>query len=143
MVWSLWRRMGFVYRKELGLYKDPYQYFGMLSMEMHRSIRLVVDTGLHSKSWSREKAIQFSLENEAEGEEGIIAEIERYMAIPGQALSYKFGQLKILELRKKAETALGKDFDIKKFHEQVLDSGVLPLALLEQKINNWIASSKK
>ncbi len=129
--------------KELGLYNDPYQYFGMLSMEMHRSIRLVVDTGLHSKGWTREQAIKFSLENEAEAEEGIIAEIERYMAIPGQALSYKLGQLKILELRKKAETALGKDFDIKKFHEQVLNSGVLPLALLEQKINNWIANSKK
>ena len=129
--------------KELGLYNDPYQYFGMLSMEMHRSIRLVVDTGLHSKGWTREQAIKYSLENEAEGEEGIIAEIERYMAIPGQALSYKFGQLKILELRKKAETSLGKDFDVKKFHAQVLESGVLPLALLEQKINNWIKESKK
>jgi uncharacterized protein (DUF885 family) len=124
--------------KELGLYKDPYQYFGMLSMEMHRSIRLVVDTGIHTKGWSREKAIQYSLENEAESEEGIIAEIERYMAIPGQALSYKIGQLKILELRQKATEKMGKDFDIKKFHEQVLESGVLPLALLEEKINKWI-----
>jgi uncharacterized protein (DUF885 family) len=129
--------------KELGLYKDPYQYFGMLSMEMHRSIRLVVDTGIHYKGWSREQAIQYSLENEAEGEEGIIAEIERYMAIPGQALSYKLGQLKILELRKNASEKLGKDFDIKKFHEEVLNSGVLPLALLEEKINSWINSSKK
>ena len=124
--------------KELGLYKDPYQYFGMLGNEMHRAIRLVVDTGLHSKGWSREKAIQYSLDNEAESVEGITAEIERYMAIPGQALSYKIGQLKILELRKKAETKMGKNFDIKVFHQKVLESGVLPLALLEKKINVWI-----
>ncbi len=124
--------------KELGLYKDPYQYFGMLGNEMHRSIRLVVDTGLHSQGWTREQAIQYSLDNEAESLEGITAEIERYMAIPGQALSYKIGQLKIIELRKKAELKLGKKFDIKVFHQKVLESGVLPLALLEKKINAWI-----
>lgn len=125
--------------KELGLYTDPYQYFGMLGNEMHRAVRLVVDTGMHSKGWSREQAIKFSLENEAESEESIIAEIERYMAIPGQALSYKMGQLKILELRQKAQEKLKDKFDIKVFHQQVLESGCLPLALLEQKINNWMA----
>ena len=124
--------------KELGLYNDPYQYFGMLGSEMHRAIRLVVDTGLHSKNWTREQAIQYSLDNEAESELSIISEIERYMAIPGQALSYKIGQLKILELRKKAETKMGSKFDIKKFHQIVLESGVMPLALLEKKVNAWI-----
>ncbi|ARV14943.1 DUF885 domain-containing protein [Polaribacter sp. SA4-12] len=128
--------------KELGLYTDPYQYFGMLGMEMHRAIRLVVDTGLHAKGWSREKAIQYSLENEAEGEASIISEIERYMANPGQALSYKIGQLKIRELRAKAKKQLGKKFDIREFHNQVLETGCIPLALLENKIDNWIASIK-
>lgn len=128
--------------KELGLYTDPYQYFGMLGAEMHRAIRLVVDTGIHSKGWSREKAIQYSLDNEAESEAGIISEIERYMANPGQALSYKIGQLKIRELRAKAKEALGDQFDIRQFHNQVLETGCVPLALLEDKINNWIAASK-
>jgi uncharacterized protein (DUF885 family) len=123
--------------KELGLFTDPYQYFGMLGAEMHRAIRLVVDTGLHSKGWTREEAIQYSLDNEAESEAGITSEIERYMANPGQALSYKIGQLKILELRAKAENELGDDFNIKEFHNQVLESGCLPLALLEDKIIAW------
>ncbi len=128
--------------KELGLYQDPYQYFGMLGAEMHRAIRLVVDTGLHAKGWSREKAIQYSLDNEAEPEASIISEIERYMANPGQALSYKIGQLKIRELRAKAEKKLGEKFDIRVFHNQVLETGCVPLALLEQKIDNWIAHLK-
>jgi uncharacterized protein (DUF885 family) len=128
--------------KELGVYTDPYQYFGMLSMEMHRAIRLVVDTGLHAKGWTREEAIQYSLDHEAESEESIIAEVERYMATPGQALSYKIGQLKIRELRTKAEQELGDDFDIREFHSQVLNSGSLPLVLLEEKINGWIADQK-
>ena len=123
---------------ELGLYKDPIQYFGMLSMEMHRAIRLVVDTGIHSKGWTREEAIQYSLDNEADSEESVIAEIERYMATPGQALSYKIGQLKIRELRTKAESKLGDTFSITEFHNQVLNSGSLPLVLLEEKIDNWI-----
>ena len=126
--------------KELGLYDDPYQYFGMLSAEMHRAIRLVVDTGLHTKGWSREKAIQYSLDNEAESEAGITSEIERYMANPGQALSYKIGQLKIRELRSNAEQKLGDKFDIKMFHEKVLESGCIPLQLLEEKINKWVTS---
>ena len=128
--------------KELGIYTDPYQYFGMLSMEMHRAIRLVVDTGIHAKGWSREKAIQYSLDNEAESEESIIAEIERYMATPGQALSYKMGQLKIRQLRTKAEKALGDNFNIRDFHSQILNSGSLPLVLLEEKIDNWIAQQE-
>lgn len=126
--------------EELGLYDDPYQYFGMLSAEMHRAIRLVVDTGLHTKGWSREKAIQYSLDNEAESEAGITSEIERYMANPGQALSYKIGQLKIRELRSNAEQKLGDKFDIKLFHEKVLESGCIPLQLLEEKINKWVSS---
>jgi uncharacterized protein (DUF885 family) len=128
--------------KELGLYKDPYQYFGMLGNEMHRAIRLVVDTGIHSKGWTREQAIQYSLENEAESEASIVSEVERYMAIPGQALSYKIGQLKIMELRKKAQEQLKDKFDIKVFHQKVLESGVMPLALLEKKINDWIEKEK-
>jgi len=126
--------------KELGLYEDPYQYFGMLGAEIHRAIRLVVDTGLHAKGWTREQAIQYSLDNEAESEASIISEVERYMANPGQALSYKVGQLKIRELRTLAETALGSDFDIKHFHRIVLESGCIPLSYLEDKIINWIST---
>ncbi|MFD0994076.1 DUF885 domain-containing protein [Tenacibaculum geojense] len=128
--------------KELGLYTDPYQYFGMLGMEMHRAIRLVVDTGLHAKGWTREQAIQYSLDNEAESEASIISEIERYMANPGQALSYKIGQLKIRSLRDKATKELGDKFDIKEFHNQILETGCIPLALLEDKINSWIQLKK-
>jgi len=128
--------------KELGLYEDPYQYFGMLSMEMHRAIRLVLETGIHAHGWTREKAIQYSLDNEAESEDKIIVEVERYMATPGAALCYKVGQLKIRELRTKAEKALGDKFSIREFHNQVLNSGSLPLVLLEKKINLWINRSK-
>jgi uncharacterized protein (DUF885 family) len=129
--------------KELGLYEDPYQYFGMLSMEMHRAIRLVVDTGLHAKGWTREQASQYSLDHEAASEDDIVAEIERYMAWPGQALSYKVGQLKIRELRARAENALGPRFDIREFHTRVLESGCMPLKLLERKIDRWINARLK
>ena len=128
--------------KELGLYTDPYQYFGTLGAEMHRAVRLVVDTGLHSKGWTREQAIQYSMDNEAESEAGIISEIERYMANPGQALSYKIGQLKIIELRERAKKELGDKFDIRKYHNQVLETGSVPLDLLENKIDRWIQESK-
>lgn len=128
--------------KELGLYNDPYQYFGMLGSEMLRATRLVVDTGLHWKGWTREQAIQFKMENEAEPADGIVMEVERYMAMPGQATSYKIGQLRIIALRKKAEAALGKKFDIREFHARILESGVMPLALLEAKIDSWIAAGK-
>lgn len=128
--------------KELGLYDDPYQYFGMLSAEMHRAIRLVVDTGIHAKGWTREQAIRYSLDHEAESEASIVAEIERYMAWPGQALSYKVGQLKIRELRARAEKELGGRFDIREFHDRVLESGCLPLRVLEQKIDRWIREKR-
>ena len=124
--------------KELGLYDDPYQYFGMLSAEMHRAIRLVVDVGLHHKGWTREEAIAYSLDNEAESEASVISEIERYMVMPAQALSYKIGQLTILRLRQEAEKALGDDFDIKAFHNTILDAGDMPLAVLEQRVRSWI-----
>ncbi len=127
---------------EMGLFEDPYQYFGKLSDEMLRAMRLVVDTGLHAKGWSREQAIQYMKDNSPLAETDIIAEVERYMAIPGQALSYKVGQLKILELRAKAEKALGDKFDLKDFHTQVITSGSLPMAVMEQKIDNWIAAKK-
>lgn len=129
--------------KELGLYEDPYQYFGMLSMEMHRAIRLVVDVGLHDKGWTREEAIAYSLDNEAFPEAGIISEIERYMVEPAQPLSYKIGQLTILRLRQEAEKALGDDFDIKAFHNTILDAGDMPLAVLEQRVRAWIEEGGK
>ena len=129
--------------KELGLYTDPYQYFGMLSAEMHRAIRLVVDAGIHTKGWTREQAIQFSMENETESKADITAEIERYMAIPGQALSYKIGQLKILALRKKAEQELGARFSLSKFHDEILKDGCLPIAVLEAKMDKWIETQKQ
>jgi uncharacterized protein (DUF885 family) len=128
--------------KELGIFKNPYLYFGMLSSEIHRAIRLVVDTGLHSKGWSREQAIQYSLENEAESESSITSEIERYMANPGQALSYKIGQLNLIELRERGKQKLGDKFDIKEYHNQVLETGCIPLQLLEDKIDVWILSQK-
>jgi len=128
--------------KELGLYTDPYQYLGMLSNEIHRAIRLVVDVGIHAKGWTREQAIEYSLNHEAESESSIVSEIERYMAAPGQALAYKIGQLKILELRAKAEKSLGSKFDLKEFHDIVLQSGSVPLRILEINVNNWLASKK-
>jgi uncharacterized protein (DUF885 family) len=124
---------------EMGLFSDPYQYFGKLSDEMLRAMRLVVDTGLHAKGWSREQAIQYMKDNSPMAETDIIAEVERYMAIPGQALSYKVGQLTILKLRAEAEEKLGDKFDIKGFHDQILTSGSLPMAVMEQKIARWIA----
>jgi len=129
--------------KELGLYSDPYQYFGMLSAEMHRAIRLVVDVGLHHKGWTREEAIAYSLENEASSEDETIAEIERYMVMPAQALSYKIGQLTILRLRKEAENKLGDAFDIKAFHNIMLDAGDMPLAVLELRVKTWIEKEGK
>lgn len=129
--------------KELGLYTDPYQYFGMLGQEMHRALRLVLDVGLHVKGWTREQAIQYSMDHEAGSEQGIISEVERYIGMPGQALSYKIGQLKIRELRTKAEQELGAKFNIAEFHDVILSQGCLPLKLLEEKINSWIEEKKK
>jgi uncharacterized protein (DUF885 family) len=127
---------------ELGVETDPYQRYGGLDDEMLRAMRLVVDTGIHHKGWGRDQAIKYMLDNSAMGRTDATAEVERYIAIPGQALAYKVGQLKILELRARAEKALGPRFDIRAFHEQVLGTGSLPLVVLEQKIDRWIASRK-
>jgi uncharacterized protein (DUF885 family) len=127
---------------ELGMESDPYQRFGGLNDEMLRAMRLVVDTGIHAKGWGRDQAIQYMLDNSGMSRTEVVAEVERYIAIPGQALAYKIGQLKILELRARAEAALGPRFDIKDFHAQVLMSGSLPLTVLERKIDDWIASRR-
>jgi len=126
----------------LGLYTDPYQKFGNLSEEMHRAIRLVVDVGMHTKGWTREQAIQFSLDHEAEPEADITTEIERYMAIPGQALSYKIGQLNILQLRAEAQQQLGSKFNWGNFHEEILKNGCLPLSVLDADFNLWLSKQK-
>jgi uncharacterized protein (DUF885 family) len=127
---------------ELGMETDPYQRFGGLNDEMLRAMRLVVDTGIHAKGWSRERAIRYMLDNSGMSETEVTAEVERYIAIPGQALAYKLGQLKILELRARAEAALGPRFDLRAFHAQVLMTGSLPLTVLERKIDDWIAGQR-
>jgi uncharacterized protein (DUF885 family) len=127
---------------ELGLFKDPYQLQGRYDDEMLRAMRLVVDTGLHAKGWTRDQAIKYMLDNSAMGKTDATSEVERYIAIPGQALAYKIGQLKIHELRTRAEQALSDKFDIRGFHAQVLGTGALPLAVLESKIDTWIAAQK-
>lgn len=123
---------------ELGLYKDPYQYFGWLIADIWRANRLVVDTGMHALGWSREEAIEWMKSNSPMAETEVLAEVNRYIAIPSQALAYKIGQLKIRELRTRAEQALGDNFDIREFHNQVLTTGALPLFVLEDKIDRWI-----
>jgi uncharacterized protein (DUF885 family) len=128
--------------KDLGLYKDPYQYMGALGDEMHRAIRLVVDVGLHTKNLSREEAIQYMMDNEAISEQGATAEIERYMAIPAQALGYKIGALKIRELRSKYESLLGTKFSLANFHDQVLKYGAMPLDVLEKMMDEWAGSQQ-
>jgi uncharacterized protein (DUF885 family) len=127
---------------ELGMETDPYQRFGGLNDEMLRAMRLVVDTGIHAKGWSREQAIDYMLANSGMSRTEVVAEVERYIAIPGQALAYKIGALKILELRARAEQALGDRFDLRDFHAQVLMTGALPLPVLERKIDDWIASRR-
>jgi uncharacterized protein (DUF885 family) len=126
----------------LGLFTDPYQRFGHLDDEMLRAMRLVVDTGIHSKGWTREQAIEYMLANSGMGRTDATAEVERYIAIPSQALAYKVGALTIQRLRSKAEAALGKRFDPRAFHAQVLMTGALPMAVLEKKIDDWIAASR-
>ncbi len=127
---------------EMGFYKDPYQRFGTLSDEMLRAMRLVVDTGIHAKGWTRDQAIEYMLSNSDMGRTDATAEVERYIAIPSQALAYKTGAMTIQRLRKKAEADLGSKFDIRAFHDQVLNTGALPLAVLEKKIDAWIKASK-
>jgi uncharacterized protein (DUF885 family) len=127
---------------ELGLYTDPYQYFGALYTDIWRANRLVVDTGLHAMGWSREEAIDWMRSNSPIAETDVVAEVERYIAIPSQALAYKIGQMKIRELRGRAEAALGDRFDVRAFHNQVLTTGSLPLLVLEAKIDRWIKSQQ-
>ena len=124
--------------KDMGFYADPYSDFGRLAMELWRACRLVVDTGLHAKQWSREKAIDYLVENTPNAKYDAVKAIERYIAMPGQATAYMIGKLKIMELRDKARNALGEDFDIRSFHDEVLKDGPVPLSLLEAKIDTWI-----
>jgi len=127
---------------EIGLYKDdPFGDLGRLQAEMFRAVRLVVDSGLHAKGWSREQAIEYMVNTTGMGESEVISEVERYMALPGQALAYKVGQLKILELREKARAALGPKFNLKDFHTVVLENGAVPLTVLERLVDDWIAST--
>jgi len=124
--------------KEIGVYTDPYQYFGGLNAELWRSIRLVVDTGIHAKGWSRQQVLDYMYANSAVAEARAVSEAERFMAIPGQALAYKVGQLKIREIRDNAEARLGDKFDVKAFHTEVLRDGAMPLSMLKAKIDRWI-----
>jgi uncharacterized protein (DUF885 family) len=134
--WALYtERLG----KEVGFYQDPYSDYGRLNDEILRAIRLVVDTGLHSKKWTREQVVQYFRDHSAIDEVEIQAETDRYIVWPGQALAYKIGQLKILELRQRAEKALGAKFDIRAFHDEVLSAGALPMGLLEERVDAWIA----
>jgi uncharacterized protein (DUF885 family) len=129
--------------KEVGFYQDPYSEYGRLENEMWRSVRLVVDTGVHDQHWSRQQMIDFFHEHTAMDDQNIETEVDRYIAWPGQALAYKLGQMKILELRERAREALGSRFDIRAFHDAVLDEGPLPLDLLDTRINRWIAEQKE
>jgi uncharacterized protein (DUF885 family) len=134
--WALYsERLG----KEIGFYQDPYSDYGRLEADMWRSIRLVVDTGVHSQHWSRQQMVDYFHDHSAIDETNVQSEVDRYIAWPGQALGYKMGQLKILELRQRAQTALGARFDIKAFHDLVLDSGALPLDVLDRRVDAWIA----
>ena len=125
---------------DLGLYKDPYSRFGQLTYDMWRAVRLVVDTGIHYKGWTRQQAIDFFKDNAAKTEHDIVNEIDRYIAMPGQALAYKIGQQKIIALRERAERKLGTSFDIRAFHDELLGAGALPLDILEQRMDAWLAS---
>ena len=135
-----------LYAESLGypmdMYTDPYQRFGNLNDEMLRAMRLVVDTGIHSKGWTRDQSIKYMLDNSGESVTDATAEVERYIAIPSQALAYKIGQLTISRLRDQAKAKLGPKFDIREFHQQVLDTGALPLPILEKKIDDWVAAKQ-
>ena len=126
----------------LGFYEDPYSNFGRLSYEMWRACRLVVDTGMHSKGWSKEQAVSFMADNTALSLHNIEAEVNRYITWPGQALAYKIGELKMQELRQRASSALGSDFDLRRFHDALLENGAVPLSVLEENIDAWIAAEK-
>jgi uncharacterized protein (DUF885 family) len=137
--WGLYsERLGY----DLGLYKDPYSRFGQLTYDQWRAVRLVVDTGLHAMKWTRQQAIDYFLANAAKTEADIVNEIDRYISDPGQALAYKIGQLKFLELRQRASDALGGKFDIRAFHDTVLATGAVPLDVVERNVDAWIAAQK-
>ena len=137
--WALYsERLG----KDVGLYQDPYSDYGRLEGDMLRAVRLVVDTGVHSKHWTREQMVDFFHDHSSTSETEVQSEVDRYIAWPSQALAYKIGQLKILELRDRAKKALGDKFDLRAFHDQVLDTGALPMDVLDQRINGWIAGQK-
>jgi uncharacterized protein (DUF885 family) len=127
---------------ELGLYQDPYSYFGYLTYDMWRAVRLVVDTGIHAKKWTRQQAIDYFKDNAAKTEADIVNEIDRYISWPGQALAYKIGQLRIRALRTEAEQTLGGKFDIRAFHDQLLGAGALPLDVLEQRMRQWLVKAQ-
>ena len=135
--WGLYTEM---IPKEIGLYEDPYSDFGRLSMELWRACRLVVDTGLHAKRWTREDAIQYLDDSTPASRDECVKAIERYIVMPGQATAYKIGMLKIIELRERARTALGDRFDIREYHDLVLSNGPVPLSVLERLVDEWIAS---
>jgi uncharacterized protein (DUF885 family) len=138
--WALYsERLG----KEIGFYEDPYSDFGRLQDEMLRAIRLVVDTGFHAKKWTRQQVVDYFHAHSAIDEVDVQTETDRYISIPGQALAYKTGQLKILELRERAKGKLGSKFDVRKFHDTVLDAGALPLDVLEARVDAWIAGETK
>lgn len=138
--WGLYsERLG----KDVGFYQDPYSDYGRLEADIWRAIRLVVDTGVHSQHWTRQQMVDYFHEHSAIDEPNVQAEVDRYIAWPGQALGYKMGQLKILELRERAKKALGPKFDIRQFHDVVLDSGALPMDILEKQVDAWIASKQK
>ena len=129
--------------KEMGAFNDPYMDFGRLNSEMLRAIRLVVDTGIHSKGWTEEQAIAYFIDNSAFDESFIRSEARRYFVLPGQATSYKIGMLKLFELRARAEQELGDRFDIRGFHDSILGAGAVPLPILETLVDNWILTIKR
>ena len=126
----------------MGFYKDPYQHFGALSNEMMRACRLVVDTGIHAMGWTRQQAIDYLASNTGFHPDYVASEVDRYIVIPGQALGYKIGELDIKRLRAKARAELGDKFDVRRFHNAVLDDGALPLTVLDARIDEWIAKEK-
>src|SRR5688500_17603696 len=126
----------------MGLYEATDDSFGQLTYEMWRAVRLVVDTGMHDKKWDRQRAIDFFMENAPKAENDIVNEIDRYISMPGQALAYKIGELKIKELRERSRREIGESFDVREFHDAVLLSGALPLDVLERNVNAWIATKK-